>query len=96
MTYSRASPTPEIVRLLPSSSQLLYTLSCAEAPTVNIQGLKEDTLFGEGPVFPAACTTNIPDFTAESNDMSIGLKNVASPQGRLFGVIDKLMISTPS
>lgn len=53
-------------------------------------------LFGEGPVFPAAWTTNIPAFTAESNDMSIGLKNVASPEGLLFGVSDKVNISTPS
>nr|GMD06267.1 hypothetical protein Iba_chr06bCG14390 [Ipomoea batatas]GME03096.1 hypothetical protein Iba_scaffold446CG0440 [Ipomoea batatas] len=28
--------------------------------------------------------------------MSIGLKKVATPGGRLFGVIDKLIMSTPS
>lgn len=53
-------------------------------------------LFGEGPVLPAAWTTNIPAFTADSSDISIGLKKVASPGGRLLGVIDKLIISTPS
>lgn len=53
-------------------------------------------LFGEGPVLPAAWTTNIPAFTAESSAISIGLKNVASPGGRLFGVMDKLIISTAS
>lgn len=53
-------------------------------------------LLGEGPVFPAACTMNIPAFTAESNAISIGLKNVAIPGGRRFGVMDKLIISTPS
>lgn len=53
-------------------------------------------LFGAGPVFPAACTTKIPAFTAESNAISIGLKNVAIPGGRLLGVIDKFIMSTPS
>lgn len=53
-------------------------------------------LLGAGPVFPAACTTKIPAFTAESNAISIGLKNVAIPGGRLFGVIDKFIMSTPS
>lgn len=53
-------------------------------------------LFGDGPVFPAACTTNIPAFTADNSAMSMGLKNVAIPGGRLFGVIDKLIMSTPS
>ena len=66
------------------------------APTVNIHGLKEDMLLGAGPVLPAAWTTNIPAFIAESKDISIGLKNVANPDGRLLGVIDKLIISTPS
>ena len=53
-------------------------------------------LLGDGPVFPAAWTTNIPVFTAESMAMSIGLKKVATPGGFRFGVIDKLSISTPS
>lgn len=53
-------------------------------------------LFGDGPVLPAACTTNIPAFTADSNAISNGLKNVAIPGGRLFGVIDKLIMSAPS
>lgn len=53
-------------------------------------------LVGDGPVFPAACTTKIPAFTADSNAMSIGLKKVATPGGRLLGVIDKLIMSTPS
>ena len=53
-------------------------------------------LLGDGPVLPAACTTKIPAFTADSNAMSIGLKNVAIPGGRLLGVIDKLIMSTPS
>lgn len=53
-------------------------------------------LFGDGPVLPAAWTTNIPAFTADSNAMSMGLKNVATPGGRLLGVIDKLIMSTPS
>lgn len=53
-------------------------------------------LFGDGPVFPEACTTKIPAFTAESKAMSMGLKKVAMPGGRLLGVIDKLTISTPS
>lgn len=63
---------------------------------MKIQGLKEDMLLGAGPVFPAACTTKIPAFTAESNAISIGLKKVAMPGGRLFGVIDKFIMSTPS
>lgn len=63
---------------------------------MNIHGLKEDMLFGDGPVLPAAWTTNIPAFTADSNAMSMGLKNVATPGGRLLGVIDKLIMSTPS
>jgi hypothetical protein len=63
---------------------------------VNIQGLKEDMVLGAGPVFPAAWTTKIPAFTAESNAMSIGLKKVATPGGFRFGVIDRLNISTPS
>lgn len=66
------------------------------APTVNIQGLKEDMVIGDGPVFPAACTTKIPAFTADSNAISIGLKKVAMPEGRLLGVIDKHIMSTPS
>lgn len=53
-------------------------------------------LIGDGPVLPAACTTKIPAFTAASNAMSIGLKKVAIPEGRRLGVIDKLIISTPS
>lgn len=53
-------------------------------------------LVGDGPVFPAACTTKIPCFTADSKAMSIGLKKVATPGGRLLGVIDKLIMSTPS
>lgn len=63
---------------------------------MKIQGLKDDMLLGDGPVFPAAWTTNIPVFTAESMAMSIGLKKVATPGGFRFGVIDKLSISTPS
>lgn len=63
---------------------------------MNIQGLNEETLLGDGPVFPAAWTAKIPDFTAESNAMSIGLKKVAIPGGRLLGVMDKLIMSTPS
>ena len=51
---------------------------------------------GDGPVFPAACTTKIPALTADSKAMSMGLKKVAMPGGRLFGVIDKLIMSTPS
>jgi hypothetical protein len=53
-------------------------------------------LLGDGPVLPAACTAKMPAFTAESNAMSMGLKNVAIPGGRLLGVIDKLKTSTPS
>lgn len=53
-------------------------------------------LLNDGPVFPAAWTTKIPAFTAERSAISIGLKKVATPGGRLFGVIDKLIISTPS
>jgi len=53
-------------------------------------------LIGEGPVFPAACTTKIPAFVADNNAMSIGLKKVAISGGRLFGVIDKHIISTLS
>lgn len=53
-------------------------------------------LLGEGPVFPAACTTNMPAFTADKSAMSIGLKNVASPGGLRLGVMDKLMMSTLS
>jgi len=53
-------------------------------------------LIGEGPVFPAACTTKIPAFVADNNAMSIGLKKVAISEGRLFGVIDKHIISTLS
>lgn len=53
-------------------------------------------LFGEGPVFPAACTTNIPAFTAASKAISKELKKVAKPGGRLLGAMDKLMMSTPS
>lgn len=63
---------------------------------MNIHGLKEDMLLGEGPVFPAACTTKMPAFAADSRAMSIGLKKVAIPGGRLLGVIDKLIMSTPS
>jgi hypothetical protein len=63
---------------------------------VKIHGLKEDMLLGDGPVLPAACTAKMPAFTAESNAMSMGLKNVAIPGGRLLGVIDKLKTSTPS
>lgn len=63
---------------------------------MNIHGLKEDMLLGEGPVFPAACTTKMPAFAADSRAMSIGLKKVAIPGGRLLGVIDKLKMSTPS
>lgn len=92
----RASPTPVIVMLLPRTIELLYVLSWAAAPTVKIHGLKEEMLLGDGPVFPAAWTTKIPDLTAESKAMSIGLKKVAIPGGRLFGVIDKLIMSTPS
>lgn len=66
------------------------------APIVKIHGLKEDMLIGEGPVFPAACTTKIPAFIADNKAMSIGLKNVAIPRGRLLGVIDKHIISTLS
>jgi len=66
------------------------------APIVKIHGLKEDMLIGEGPVFPAACTTKIPAFVADNNAMSIGLKKVAISEGRLFGVIDKHIISTLS
>lgn len=82
--------------LLPRTIELLYTLSWAAAPTVKIHGLKDDMLLGEGPVFPAACTTKIPALIADNNAISIGLKKVAMPGGRLFGVIDKLIISTPS
>ena len=53
-------------------------------------------LLGEGPVFPAACTTNMPALTADKSAMSIGLKNVASPGGLRLGVMDKLMMSTLS
>jgi hypothetical protein len=53
-------------------------------------------LLGEGPVFPAACTTNMPAFTADKSAMSIGLKNVASPGGLRLGVMDKLIMSTLS
>jgi hypothetical protein len=53
-------------------------------------------LLGEGPVFPAACTTNMPAFTADISAISIGLKNVANPGGLLLGVIDKLITSTLS
>lgn len=63
---------------------------------MKIHGLKEETLCGAGPVFPAACTTKIPALTAVNKAMSIGLKNVATPGGRLLGVIDKLIMSTPS
>lgn len=63
---------------------------------VKIHGLKEDMLLGDGPVLPAACTTKMPALTADNNAMSIGLKNVAIPGGRLLGVIDKLIMSTPS
>jgi hypothetical protein len=66
------------------------------APIVKIHGLKDDMLIGEGPVFPAACTTKIPAFVADNNAMSIGLKKVAISGGRLFGVIDKHIISTLS
>ena len=66
------------------------------APTVKIHGLKEDILLGEGPVLPAACTTKIPAFTADNKAMSMGLKKVAIPGGRRLGVIDKLIMSTPS
>lgn len=82
--------------LLPRTKELLYTLSWAAAPTVKIHGLKDEMLLEDGPVFPAACTTKIPAFTAESKAMSIGLKKVAIPGGRLLGVIDKLTMSTPS
>lgn len=85
-----------MVVLPPSRIELLYLRSCAAAPTVKIHGLKEETLLGDGPVLPAACTTNIPVLNADNNAMSMGLKNVAMPGGRLLGVIDKLMISTPS
>lgn len=63
---------------------------------MKIQGLKEDMLLGDGPVFPAAWTTKIPAFTAERIAISIGLKKVATPGGFRFGVIDRLSISTPS
>ena len=63
---------------------------------MKIHGLKEEILCGAGPVFPAACTTKIPDLTAVNKAMSMGLKNVAAPEGCLLGVIDKLMMSTPS
>lgn len=63
---------------------------------MNIHGLKEDMLLGDGPVLPAACITKIPALNADSKAMSMGLKNVAMPGGRLFGVMDKLIISTPS
>lgn len=66
------------------------------APIVKIHGLNEDMLIAEGPVFPAACTTKIPAFIADSNAMSIGLKKVAIPGGRLLVVIDKHIISTLS
>lgn len=95
-SHLRASPTPEMVTLFPRIIELWYSLSWAAAPTVKIHGLKEAILLGEGPVFPAACTTKMPAFTADSRAISIGLKNVAIPGGRLFGVIDKLMMSTPS
>lgn len=85
-----------MVMLFPRRMELLYLRSCAAAPTVKIHGLKEETLLGEGPVLPAACTTKIPFLYADSNAMSIGLKNVAIPGGRLLGVIDKLITSTPS
>lgn len=82
--------------LFPRRIELLYLRSCAAAPTVKIHGLKEETLLGDGPVLPAACTTKIPVLNADSKAMSMGLKYVAIPGGRLFGVIDKLMTSTPS
>lgn len=63
---------------------------------MKIHGLKEEILLGDGPVFPAACTAKIPAFTADSKAISIGLKKVAMPGGRLLGVIDKLIMSTPS
>lgn len=63
---------------------------------MKIQGLKEDMLLGEGPVFPAACTTNIPALTADSIAISSGLKKVATPGGRRLGVMDRLNMSTPS
>lgn len=63
---------------------------------MKIHGLNDEMLLGEGPVFPAACTTKIPALTADNKAMSMGLKKVAMPGGRLFGVIDKLIISTPS
>lgn len=73
-TNLRASPTPGMVMLFPRRIELLQTLPWAAAPTVKIHGLKEEILLGDGPVFPAACTTNIPTFTAASKAMSIGLK----------------------
>jgi hypothetical protein len=75
----------------------LYLRSSIAAATDVIQGLYETRVFGKGPPFPAACTTNTPAFTAPRSVASKGFKNVVVVvAGGLFGPTERLSISTPS
>ena len=93
----RDTPSPEISFPFPRVKWFLYLRSSTPAATVVIHGLKDTSVFGNGPPFPAAWATNTPAFTAERSAASKGFKKVVRVAvGGLLGPTERLRMSTPS
>jgi len=67
-----------------------------QAATPTLHGLNDTTVEGDGPLFPAACTTKTPAFLANNKVISKMLRNVNVSFVGSFGPIESDMISTPS